>query len=98
MTTRTNTLTKALPVHNDIYTNNNMRLNLNVNMLTAIGTGVAVWTVSGSTTNYFDRKVMNAVTTNSVTGWIQPNALYGVTNFQGTAPTLIPGEWNETRF
>jgi hypothetical protein len=96
-TVRTNSLTQALPVHNAIYTNNAIRLHLSANMLMQIGTGVAVWTANGSITNYYDRKIATSITTNSVSGWVQPFALYCVTNFTGSAPTLIPGEWNETR-
>ncbi len=98
MTITTNSPTAALPVVNAIYTNNNQRLDLTVSALFPAGSGAAIWTVNGSATNYFDRKIITAITTNGVHGLIQPFALYGLTNFIGTAPTPIPGEWNETRF
>ena len=97
-TTRTNTLTASLPVLNTIYTNNAQRLNLNVSYGAVAGSGNYVWTVSGSQTNTIGMHVSTSTTTNTVSGWIQPNALYMFSNFSGTAPTLIPGQWNEIRF
>jgi hypothetical protein len=98
-TSRTNTLTAATPVVNAIYTNNAIRLNLNVSATFGATSAGYIWVLSGAQTNEFSLKSNNGVgaVTNSMDAWIPPSALYMVSNSLGTI-TLHPGRWNETRF
>lgn len=92
------TMSTASPVVNAIYTNSNQQLNVNASLSISANSQAALWTVDGSVTNFLSTIRNNAnATTNYVSGFIQPNALYMVTNSAGTA-SVISGRWNETRF
>lgn len=96
-TARTNTLTATLPVINAIYTNNGLRMSLNVTAAFAPGGEAGIVSIFGTTTQIFARSRYPIAVTNWMSGNIQPTALYYVSNFAGTV-TLRPGEWNETRW
>lgn len=83
---------------NTIYTNGNQRTFVSVSSLFPAGSGAYVWScngVGGAVTNTDDIKIITALTTNNVSSIIQPNDLYMISNFTGTAPTVI--KWNEKR-
>lgn len=106
-TAQTNTLTAALPLINVIYTNNNQRLFVNAGV--ALPTGLtsvsasALWTVSGADTNFMGMAMssagVNGAVTNTCVGWVQPNALYMISNITTTAgtPALVQGMYREVR-
>lgn len=106
-TVATNTLTAALPVINTIYTNNTVRLYLNIGVVlpSSIGGGsaCAIWQANGTFTNYqsivASEPGVASAETNNCTAFIGPNALYMITNVGtvGGTPSLIQGLWNEIR-
>ena len=92
----TNTLSAALPEINTIYTNNLSRMNLAVTATFDAGSSAYIWTVSGSQTNEFGLYGTSVASTNTIVGYVQPSALYMVSNGLGTV-TLHPGRWNGVR-
>jgi hypothetical protein len=107
MTMTTNTISAALPVINTVYTNNTHMLHVSAGVVfpTAISSvsASALWVMSGSQTQYFGTYTtcagVSGAVTNTVSGWVQPNALYMVTNIATGAgtPALVQGLFNETR-
>jgi hypothetical protein len=107
MTMTTNTISAALPVINTVYTNNTHMLHVSAGVVfpTAIASvsSSALWVMSGSQTQYFGTYTtcagVSGAVTNTVSGWVQPNALYMVTNINTGAgtPALVQGLFNETR-
>lgn len=106
MTTRTNTLT-GTPVVNTVFTNNSQRceVNASVSLPTGVATSsaIALWTVSGSSTD-----IVSIVTsplgtagavTNYVKAWVQPNGLYSFTNLTtgSGSPAIVLQNYREVR-
>lgn len=106
-TNTTNSPSANLPLINAIYTNNTLRMVLNVGVAMPTGittiSGAACWTVNGTATQYMGMVTSplgaSGAITNTIIGHIQPSALYMITNIATAAgaPNVVQGLWNETR-
>lgn len=85
----TNTESATAFAVNTIYTNANQRMTFDGNLVFNANSAVFFYTVSGSQTNIFSRKFFAAQGTNNVTGYVQPNGLYVISNYVGTVTPLV---------
>lgn len=85
----TNTESATAFALNTIYTNANQRMTIDANLVFGAGSAAFFYTVSGSQTNIFSRKFFSAAGTNNITGYVQPNGLYVISNNVGTVTPLL---------
>jgi hypothetical protein len=85
----TNTESATAFALNTIYTNANQRMIMDANLVFGANSAAMFYTVSGSQTNIFSRKFFSAAGTNNVTGFVQPNGLYVISNYVGTVTPLV---------
>jgi hypothetical protein len=89
----TNTESSTAYAVNTIYTNGNQRMLFDANLVFNANSAAFFYTVSGSQTNIFSRKFYAAAGTNNITGFVQPNGTYVISNYVGTVTPLL-GEFN----